>query len=257
MWKTHRITPHIPHQSKRKVSNSRQSSSNVARYMECLCACRIEQNMHHVHGTVRYNSIVDLATFPRQDWIWPQEHKLYNSSGQPRVQKKCVGTDSKPVMLVRHLSWLLVVAATCFLTSCQISPMTLPGHIVSNLFHRLLRLDQFLYCTKKNVFHCPCWHTYVIVFVFLGLFFIIQKNNNSWLWTRTDDDLASLISKVWKNPTNQVKLIGGTATLKTLNTNAYVGCLLVTSSTQIWIMRYSMGRLDLDFMQPLDRVNPT
>ena len=113
--------------SNRKVSNSKTivDDDNVARYMECLCACSyIEQNMHHVHGTVRYNSIVDLETFPRHDWIRPQEHKLYNHSSQPRVQKKCVGTDSKPVMSVRHLSSLLLVAGTCFLTSCQIFPMT-------------------------------------------------------------------------------------------------------------------------------------
>lgn len=158
-------TPDTCVKLKRKVSNSKTivDDDNVARYMECLCACSyIEQNMHHVHGTVRYNSIVDLETFPRHDWIRPQEHKLYNHSSQPRVQKKCVGTDSKPVMSVRHLSSLLLEAGTCFLTSCQIFPMTLPGRLARGRITYCLKLvsqattfGSVVYCTK-NVFHCPC-----------------------------------------------------------------------------------------------------
>ena len=165
--------------SKRKVSNSKTivDDDNVARYMECLCACSyIEQNMHHVHGTVRYNSIVDLETFPRHDWIRPQEHKLYNHSSQPRVQKKCVGTDSKPVMSVRHLSSLLLVAGTCFLTSCQIFPYDIARPARGRITYCLKLVSQattfgsVVYCTK-NVFHCPCWHTYIrYSFCFLGSF---------------------------------------------------------------------------------------
>jgi hypothetical protein len=93
--------------------------------MECLCACRIEQNMHHVHGTVRYNSIVDLETFPRHDWIRPQEHKLYNRSSSRQQPAK--GSEE----VCRH--WFKardVCQASIFITAC--SGHMLP-HILPNL----------------------------------------------------------------------------------------------------------------------------
>jgi hypothetical protein len=81
-------------------------------------------------------------------------------SSQPRVQKKCVGTDSKPVMSVRHLSSLLLVAGTCFLTSCQIFPVTLPGRLGDayclKFVSQATTFGSVVYCTK-NVSRCPSW----------------------------------------------------------------------------------------------------